>query len=497
MTPQLSMPTRLAGLCAAAFFCRGHARADQEQVVCSAVDDCARTGDMLNLLQMKQKGKAMKPSGPGNLLQHRFWDAWLSKAFPKLAARRGRAGKAGGRLAALQTDVDEIPYETCSLESSDCSLESMDGKPTVVFPGGKTKCINGDDYAFAVVPGDTDKLLYYFEGGGACWEANGAFGKQVVQQCTDSLESGIWTTGLGTGVQNRDKEENPFRKYTVIEPIYCAGDAFMGNTTMVNAEGTTLYQSGYYNGQAVLDWSKKNMPKELSSLVVMGFSAGSLGTMGWADTILSSFSYETGSVIMDSYAALFPEGTQGETLYRWGLCGLPILSNDLKGPCEAKTLSVQAIIEAAMKKHPEVAFASIQSKVDSTQLWFYKGMAQSWGKMEDMALSGGDFYQGTNAIFRAYTTKFPNYQLFYVNGDLHCFTQAAEFYTATAVSKDDETDDDAVKLVDWVAGIVGHESQTLQCDGEGKRDGEDDVSYCDRALDTEPLKVEAPNSESS
>src|SRR5688572_33342387 len=36
-------------------------------------------------------------------------------------------------------------------------------------PGGETKCAKGGEYAFSVRPGAKDKLLVWFEGGGACW----------------------------------------------------------------------------------------------------------------------------------------------------------------------------------------------------------------------------------------------------------------------------------------------------------------------------------------
>jgi hypothetical protein len=42
---------------------------------------------------------------------------------------------------------------------------------TLVHPGGSTRCMfsYSTPYSFQVIPGRTDKVMFYFQGGGACW----------------------------------------------------------------------------------------------------------------------------------------------------------------------------------------------------------------------------------------------------------------------------------------------------------------------------------------
>src|SRR5688500_18322802 len=40
-----------------------------------------------------------------------------------------------------------------------------------IEPGGDTICSDGSPYRFFVHPGDPARLLFEFEGGGACWSA--------------------------------------------------------------------------------------------------------------------------------------------------------------------------------------------------------------------------------------------------------------------------------------------------------------------------------------
>merc|ERR1712151_50286 len=103
-----------------------------------------------------------------------------------------------------------------------------------------------------------------------------------------------------------------------------------------------------------------------------GSSAGSLGTQVWAATLLREFRYRNAAVLADSYAGIFPIGTQGPLLKSFGMCDLGLLSAVLKRSCDMETLDVQTIFEAAMHDNPQVAFASIDSKSDAIQIAFYE-----------------------------------------------------------------------------------------------------------------------------
>jgi hypothetical protein len=42
----------------------------------------------------------------------------------------------------------------------------------LILPGGSTRCIysTSTPYAFQVIPGAIDKVVVYYQGGGACWD---------------------------------------------------------------------------------------------------------------------------------------------------------------------------------------------------------------------------------------------------------------------------------------------------------------------------------------
>jgi len=389
----------------------------------------------------------------------------------------------------LQKDPAAVQsYAKCSLDSSDCSLDSMKGKPTLVYPGGETKCFNGDAYAFAVVPGDADKLAFFFEGGGACWAG---YGGMAILQCTSSMADGIATTGLGMGIQNFSEASNPFKSFTIIEPIYCSGDAFVGNTTL--PDGETIYeQRGFSNAVATVDWAKKNVKSELTSMAIMGFSAGTLGTMAWAGELLGSFQHQKAVVIMDSYAGVFPPGTISRTMKTWGACDVAFENEYLKSKCGAgEDVNIQGMVGEAMQKFPDVAFGSIQSKVDSAQIWFYQGMAQSWGMTAEMGITGEQFYEKTNAIYGEYAKTNSNYISYFVDGDRHTFLDFTGFYTASTAGADSDAPAGTPPLSQWVADLLGLSEMESQCNGGAKANNAESLDYCDEALAANALELSA------
>jgi len=375
----------------------------------------------------------------------------------------------------LQEGSTANKHQECHMKDSKCPISGMGDKPTLVYPAGLTRCFNGDPYAFAVTPGDKDKLLFYFEGGGACWEAKG----NVVLQCTDSISYGIQTLGLGTGIQDRSNENNPFRSYTVVEPIYCAGDAFMGTKTQ-QWKGKTYYQHGYHNALAAVNWVKENIAGELSSLVISGFSAGSLGTMAWSTTLLQTLKYTKATVLLDSYAGVFPDGTEGPALLEWGACKTGLWSPKVQANCDAGTMLIEEPYMEAMTKFPNVAFASIQSKVDGTQIWFYKGMAMSNFMMgpDGATLSDSGFYAKSLKIYEEFNT-YPNFVEILVDGSQHCYTQDASFFTATTAGK---AGGEGQALHKWVGELIDGKVASA-CSGliEGP-EASSGSAYCDQKL---------------
>ena len=208
-------------------------------------------------------------------------------------------------------------HDSCTITSEeDCALHSMTTeRSTLVYPGGASRCIaERSPFAFMVTPGaDLSKLLIYFQGGGACWDK---VTTQVGALCSQTL----WMP-TPFGIFDQGNENNPFADHTVVNILYCSGDAHVANNktqpwgTFFDPR-TPAVQTGQQNVMATLDWIRAqglgSAALPLESLVISGESAGSLGAQAWAPALLDLFPAKRRIVMPDSYLAVFPEGAPQE-----------------------------------------------------------------------------------------------------------------------------------------------------------------------------------------
>ncbi|GMH51029.1 hypothetical protein TrRE_jg5377 [Triparma retinervis] len=223
-----------------------------------------------------------------------------------------------------------LPKCTIS-EDEDCGIEEFAGDTsTLVYPGGDTRCIFSDsgDYAFQVWPGASDKLMIYFQGGGACWDKISTKAGLCSTTASPGGESGVFCRGDCTA-------DNSFEDYTIVHVLYCSGDAHIGQVVRDynDDKGVAVSQQGANNVQATLDWIKgqDGFFERFNSLVLMGCSAGSLGVQAWAHEVMlqmdEAYGFEDAAVVPDSYAGVFPPDSQSQTIIDFGACDVSALDN--------------------------------------------------------------------------------------------------------------------------------------------------------------------------
>ena len=81
----------------------------------------------------------------------------------------------------------------------------------------------------------------------------------------------------------------------------------------------------------------------MSSIVVMGASAGAIGAEVWGNEILKAMKWKSAAIVPDSYAGVFPEGTQGPLIESYGMCTASFLTPSQLSSCLAKTLTLQVL----------------------------------------------------------------------------------------------------------------------------------------------------------
>jgi hypothetical protein len=123
------------------------------------------------------------------------------------------------------------------------------------------------------------------------------------------------------------------------------------------------------NAQSVLDWTKSQqdlgfLAPKLSSLAIMGCSAGSMGAQIWAVEVLKTLKFDKASVTPDSYAGVFPPGTEGPLMYDFGFCGSGLLMTaDLYNTCMNQTLLFRNYVRESISSFPTIPYAFIQVRI--------------------------------------------------------------------------------------------------------------------------------------
>ena len=154
-------------------------------------------------------------------------------------------------------------------------------------------CGNGTTTGIGINPSSTPnaRLLFYFEGGGACW--NELF-------CYTLMTASYFTTGYGEsdfmteasdttylalpgGYFDRTAAGNPFKDYSYVYVPYCTGDIHAGNNVMTYGSNKAHFV-GFKNVEAYLE---RIVPTFASTdrVIIAGSSAGGFGAaFNWWQT---------------------------------------------------------------------------------------------------------------------------------------------------------------------------------------------------------------------
>ncbi len=318
-------------------------------------------------------------------------------------------------------------------------------------PGGETICSNGTDYAFYVRPGDSDKLLIYFNGGGACW-----FGPicdlQVNPTYVPNVETDHNNPATHVGIFELDNPENPFADWSMVFVSYCTADVHIGDAVVtydvpatgnMEAHQVTIHHKGYVNAMSALDWTFANYeaPRQI---FVTGSSAGAIASPFYAGLVAEQ--YPDAQIVQLGDAAGGYHGEEVEApLSAWNT--ISILPDWPEyAEVTADGLSFEDLYVATAMHTDNVVMAQYNTAEDETQygFLFLVGISDPLPQLLDEAYQTIESQSGEELY--TYTA----------GGDLHTILRRPEFYTYEV---------DGVRFVDWVASLVaGEDVGDVMCD---------------------------------
>lgn len=294
-------------------------------------------------------------------------------------------------------------------------------------------CSDGSPFTFHVREGDPTKVLFFMEGGGACFSAETCAPASETFKRTSLLPDDL-AAGTGTGIWDDDNPENPFAGWSVVYVPYCTGDVHIGNSTTDYGNGVIIEHKGYLNGNAAVATMAERFPAA-TQIVVAGESGGSVPSPLYAGIVADRYPDARITVLADGSGAYpdipainsvigtywgtldavpdWPEN-EGMTVERWSFPGL----------------FIQAGAHA-----DNIVFARHDYAFDRTQV-FFAGLA---------GIPADDLVSLIDANEQQIETAGVTLWSYISPGDDHTVLHRDAFYTQTV---------EGVRLVDWVTALV-------------------------------------------
>ncbi|HEX2030938.1 MAG TPA: pectin acetylesterase-family hydrolase [Actinomycetota bacterium] len=299
-----------------------------------------------------------------------------------------------------------------------------------IEPGGQTRCARGGTYAFWVRRGSPDRLLVYFQGGGACFDPRTcAPGSPFFD---DSVGPGD-APGRASGILDLDDPWNPFRGHTIVFIPSCTGDVHWGDARTTYGSGpgrVTIEHRGFVNASAALEWAYRNVLHP-SSVMVAGCSAGSVGSAAHVPFVIERYAAARIGQLGDSLAFVFDRPIDLDEGYRVG-ANLP---EWVRGLVDPERFRMADWYEELARRFPDVAFAQFNYARDRVQRLFYRAIG---GR-------AGEFPSALRRSLRAVRRATPNVHTYTAPGDEHCILGEAGFFTLEV---------EGVSLRRWVADLA-------------------------------------------
>lgn len=155
---------------------------------------------------------------------------------------------------------------------------------------GKAICLFGAEYQISIRRGASNNVLFYLQGGGACWSA---------ESCLDAkTASDTAVRDPETGILDASQPNNPFKDWNLVFVSYCDGSVFSGDNVLQYRDVTT-YHHGLENLGAAVTTMQRTFPTP-DKVFVAGSSAGGYGVLVAMLMVKLTFPDRSNWVLSDS-----------------------------------------------------------------------------------------------------------------------------------------------------------------------------------------------------
>ena len=354
---------------------------------------------------------------------------------------------------------------------------------TTLMPGptdylGRTytpQCMQGSEYRYFAKRGSVNKLMIYYQGGGACWD-NLTCSFPACRTVPDDDMS-----GYANGFFDLGNENNPFREWNIVFVSYCTCDIHFGDATVEYEEGTepiTVQHLGYHNSKVAEKWAREHFVNP-EVVFVTGSSAGAYGAWFNGPLLHEVWPASEIHVLADAGNGVITTDFLQNQFGTWNFApNLP----DIPGVRESITEGggMPSYTQAIATAFPDTNWAHVSTLYDGSlggQTGFYNIMLTGGNLLTAFDWWNASCAFGENALAQSEETfaAVPsNYRYYFGTGSMHTMWRADKVY--------DDTTGGVPTIVDWVSAM-------LASGPEGRQDDWANVlcSNCGLLLEGDPM----------
>jgi len=332
---------------------------------------------------------------------------------------------------------------TLSLMIAASAAPVQAGEWQTIAPGGETRCSTGTPYRFHVRQGADDRLMVFFNGGGACWSAatcdiSGASGGKPTYRPFANAEAGNDPREYD-GAFAVDNPQNPFRGWSQVFVSYCTGDVHLGTVDhryeRPDGSAFTIHHRGRINAQAVFDYVSANFPR-LTRLFVAGSSAGAVSSPVFAAMLADRFP-DADVVQFGGGGGIYRLDPPTQLWRKWGVFEQwPEIFDDSQ--YSAADTSLMDLYLMAHDAVPGIAYHQYDNANDGVQQQF-----------QNMLGAPIDPLEGLNANRAFLRESLPRFRSYTAPGQFHSLLRFEVFYEQSV---------NGISATDWVQKIANGES---------------------------------------
>lgn len=293
-------------------------------------------------------------------------------------------------------------------------------------------CADGSPYSYWIHRADPDKVVFFLEGGGACFDAT-----------TCAFDSRAYHVALGhdddpntysNGIFDFSDSRNPLADYSFVFAPYCTGDVHLGTAAHEYGPQLTVQHKGAINATAALDDLAAQFP-DAKQVVVAGESAGSVPTPLYAGLAHDLLPNSAITVLADGSGAYPDDPAINARLGElWGTQGAIPPWPETAGLTAADWGAPDLFVRAG-KHDPQIIFGRHDYAFDIVQTIF--------GSL--IGFPTNDLVSVIDANETAIELGGVDLRSYVASGMSHTVLSKPDFYTETV---------EGVPLVDWVSDLI-------------------------------------------